>query len=97
MHWNKRPLKKTNHNEVGRAYLPSFRDADHGTVTSVHGHASLSPSVESDAVGDSASAEERTGSGKHREKPSGVKVELLSSDKTEKEFFSGEEKENAFE
>lgn len=48
-------------------------------------------------MGDSASAEERTGSGKHREKPSGIKVELLSSDKMEKEFFSGEEKENAFE
>lgn len=44
-----------------------------------------------------AFSEEKPKSVKDREKQSGVKVELLSSDKMVKEFFFGEEKENVFE
>lgn len=63
----------------------------------VHDHASLFLSLETDVLGDSAFSEEKTESVKDREKQSGVKVELLSSDKMVKEFFFGEEKENVFE
>lgn len=44
-----------------------------------------------------AFSEEKPENAKDREKQSGVKVELLSSDKMVKEFFFGEEKENVFE
>ena len=44
-----------------------------------------------------AFSEEKPKNVKDREKQSGVKVELLSSDKMVKEFFFGEEKENVFE
>lgn len=79
------------------AYLPSFHDADHETVKFVHDHASLSPALESDVLGDFAFSEEKTENVKDKEKQSVVKGELLSSDKMVKEFFFDEEKENVFE
>lgn len=48
-------------------------------------------------MGDFAFSEEKTENVKDKEKQSVVKVELLSSDKMVKEFFSDEEKENVFE
>lgn len=62
-----------------------------------HAHASPSLSLESDVLEGFAFSEEKPENVKDREKQSGVKVELLSSDKMVKEFFFGEEKENVFE
>lgn len=66
-------------------------------MKSVHDHASLSLAWESDVLGDFAFSEEKTANVKDKVTQSVLKVELLSSDKMVKEFFSDEEKENAFE
>lgn len=63
----------------------------------VHGHVFPSLALESDVLGDFAFSEEKTENVKDKEKQSVVKVELLSSEKMVKEFFSDEEKENVFE
>lgn len=63
----------------------------------VHDHASVSPALESDVLGDFAFSEEKRENVKDKEKVSVVKVELLSSDKMVKEFFFDEEKENVSE
>lgn len=88
-------MKKKKHKY--RVYLPSFHDADHVTVKSVHDHASLSLSLESDVLEDFAFSEEKTDNGLDKEMQNVVKMELKSSGRMGKEFFSGEERENVSE
>lgn len=67
------------------------------TVKSVHDHASLSLSLESDVLEDFVFSEEKTDNGLDKEMQNVVKMELKSSGRMGKEFFSGEERENVSE
>lgn len=78
-------------------FLPSFRDADHVTGKYVHDHASLSPALESGVLEDLAFSEEKTDSGLYKERQTVAEMELQSSGRMGKEFFSGEERESVSE
>lgn len=67
------------------------------TVKSVHDHASLSLALESDVLEDFAFSEEKTDNGLDKERQIVVKMELKSSGRMGKEFFSVEEKESVSE
>lgn len=67
------------------------------TVKSVHDHASLFLSLESDVLEDSASSEEKTGNVMGKERRNAVKKELKSAGRMGRESFSDEEKVNVSE
>lgn len=67
------------------------------TVKSVHDHASLSLSLESDVLEDSASSEEKTDNVLGKERRNAVKKELKSAGRMGRESFSDEEKVNVSE
>ena len=67
------------------------------TVKCAHDHASLSLSLESDVLGDSASSEEKTDNVLGKERRNAVKKELKSGGRMGRESFSDEEKVNVSE
>lgn len=91
IHLHKRTLKNPQHCRVFT--FPPFMAADRETEAALMLMPPLLSHWRSDVLEGFAFSEEKPENVKDREKQSGVKVELLSSDKMVKEFFSAEEGE----